>query len=101
MRWPALHDKLAAASASRSQAEWSAVFAGSEACVAPVVSLREAADHPHIKARGSIVEHEGPLEPAPAPRFSRTSTALGPPPAPGRHALEVLEKWGAADAASG
>ncbi|MFG1613268.1 CaiB/BaiF CoA transferase family protein [Nonomuraea wenchangensis] len=100
-RWPALRDKLAAAFASRSQAEWSAVFAGSDACVAPVVGLREAADHPHIKARGSIVEHEGLLQPAPAPRFSRTPTALGPPPpAPGRHTLEVLEEWGVADAAT-
>ncbi len=100
-RWPALRDKLAAAFASRSQAEWSAVFAGSDACVAPVVGLREAADHPHIKARGSIVEHEGLLQPAPAPRFSRTPTALGaPPPAPGRHTLEVLEEWGVPDAAA-
>ncbi|MEV5558368.1 CaiB/BaiF CoA-transferase family protein [Nonomuraea wenchangensis] len=100
-RWPALRDKLAAAFASRSQAEWSAVFAGSDACVAPVVGLREAADHPHIKARGSIVEHEGLLQPAPAPRFSRTPTALRtPPPAPGRHTLEVLEEWGVPDAAA-
>ncbi|GLX02862.1 CaiB/BaiF CoA-transferase family protein [Microtetraspora sp. NBRC 16547] len=99
--WPALRARIAAAFAARTQAEWSEIFAGSDACVAPVMSLREAAHHPHIKARGSIVEHDGLLQPAPAPRFSRTPTALGtPPPVPGRHTLEVLDDWGVRDAAA-
>ncbi|MFI6455738.1 CaiB/BaiF CoA transferase family protein [Streptosporangium amethystogenes] len=94
-RWPELRARIATAFAGRSQAEWSAIFTGSDACVAPVMSLREAADHPHIRARGSIVEHDGLLQPAPAPRFSLTPTALGtPPPVPGRHTVEVLDAWG-------
>ncbi|WP_405150638.1 CoA transferase [Sphaerisporangium sp. NBC_01403] len=99
--WPALRARIAAAFSARSQAEWSALFAESDACVAPVVSLREAAHHPHIKARGSIVEHDGLLQPAPAPRFSLTPTTIGtPPPAPGRHTIEVLGDWGIDDAAA-
>ncbi|MGC9670700.1 CaiB/BaiF CoA transferase family protein [Planosporangium sp. 12N6] len=99
--WPALRERIAAAFGGRSQAEWSAVFADSDACVAPVVSLREAAHHPHIKARGSIVEYDGMLQPAPAPRFSATPTALGtPPPAPGRHTREILRDWGVENAAA-
>lgn len=99
--WPALRARIAAAFAARTQAEWSGIFAGSDACVAPVMSLRDAPHHPHIKARGSIVEHDGLLQPAPAPRFSLTPTMLGtPPPVPGRHTLEVLEEWGVPDAAA-
>jgi alpha-methylacyl-CoA racemase len=97
--WPALRARIASAFAGKTQAEWSAVFADSDACVAPVVSLYEAAHHPHIKARGCIVEHDGLLQPAPAPRFSGTSTALGtPPPVPGQHTLDVLRDWGVPDA---
>ncbi|HLU73470.1 MAG TPA: CaiB/BaiF CoA-transferase family protein [Nonomuraea sp.] len=100
-RWPALRERIASAFAEKTQAEWSAIFEESDACVAPVVSLREAAHHPHIKARGSIVEHHGMLQPAPAPRFSRTPTSLGaPPPALGQHTLEVLSDWGIDDAAA-
>jgi alpha-methylacyl-CoA racemase len=98
--WPALRERLAAAFVDKSQADWSAIFADSDACVAPVVSLHEAAHHPHIKARGSIVEQNGLLQPAPAPRFSGTPTALGtPPPVPGQHTLDVLRDWGVDDAA--
>jgi hypothetical protein len=93
--WPALRAGIAAAFARRTQAEWTDVFAGSDACVAPVLSLREAAGHPHIKARGTITEHNGQLQPAPAPRFSLTPAAPGTPPAvPGQHTEEVLAAWG-------
>ncbi|MER5538886.1 CaiB/BaiF CoA transferase family protein [Streptomyces mirabilis] len=93
-RWPLLRERLAAAFASRTQAEWAEAFSASDACVAPVMSLREAADHPHIRARGTLVERDGVLQPAPAPRFSVTPTTLGPPPpVPGRHTADVLKTW--------
>jgi alpha-methylacyl-CoA racemase len=95
-RWPVLRKRLAAAFAARTQAEWTEVFDGSDACVAPVLSLREAAGHPHIRARGSILEWHGITQPAPAPRFSRTPAALStPPPIPGQDTQEVLASWGA------
>ncbi|MEU0209589.1 CaiB/BaiF CoA transferase family protein [Streptomyces canus] len=97
--WPRLRERLAAAFASRTQDEWAKAFSTSDACVAPVLSLREAADHPHIRARGTLVERDGVLQPGPAPRFSATPTALGsPPPVPGRHTADVLESWDVEDA---
>jgi alpha-methylacyl-CoA racemase len=95
-RWPALRTRIAAAFAKRPQAEWTELFADSDACVAPVLSLREAAEHPQIKARGSIVQRDGIMQPGPAPRFSLTPTALStPPPVPGQDTEEVLAAWGA------
>ena len=61
---------------SRTQAEWAEVFDGSDACCAPVLPMTEAAQHPHLKARGVYVEHDGPAATAPAPRFSRTEATL-------------------------
>jgi alpha-methylacyl-CoA racemase len=100
--WPALRTRIAAVFAKRTQAEWTEVFASSDACVAPVLSLREAAEHPHIRARGTILERDGRLQPGPAPRFSRTRAALGaPPPAPGQDTEEVLAAWGVGAEAGG
>src|SRR3954453_7595172 len=65
---------------SRTQAEWSEVFEGTDACVAPIIPLTEAMDHHHMAARAVFVEHEGVRQPAPAPRFSRTTSSLGLPP---------------------
>ncbi|MES5824223.1 CaiB/BaiF CoA-transferase family protein [Streptomyces sp. RG80] len=97
--WPRLRERLAAAFASRTQDEWAKAFSTSDACVAPVLSLREASNHPHIRARGTLVERDGVLQPAPAPRFSATPTALGsPPPVPGRHTADVLTSWDVEDA---
>ncbi|WP_433567236.1 CaiB/BaiF CoA transferase family protein [Nocardia sp. CA-151230] len=96
--WPSIRIKLAAAFATRTLAQWCDVFEGSDACVAPVVSLREAPTHPHIEARGSIVDHRGLVQSAPAPRFSLSRTELGnPPPAPGQHTRDVLTEWGIPD----
>ena len=83
----------------RTQAEWSAVFDGTDACVAPILPMSEAVDHPHIKERGTFVEKDGLVQPAPAPRFSRTEASLGLPPAPqaGAHTREALEAWGIQD----
>src|SRR6266516_4167448 len=94
-RWPELRERLAAVFRTRTRAEWSQLLEGSDACVAPVLSLSEAPDHPHNRARGTFVPVGETLQPAPAPRFSRTQ----PPaptlaPTPGQHTDEVLTDWG-------
>ena len=93
--WPQLRAALADTFASRTQAEWTAVFEGTDACVAPVLGLREAAAHPHVAARGSVTEVDGVLQPGPAPRFSGHPVATpAAPPGPGRDTREVLADAG-------
>jgi alpha-methylacyl-CoA racemase len=97
-QWPRLRKRIAGAFAGRTRQEWSKVFAGSDACVAPVLSLTEAPQGEHLAARGTFAEHAGVVQPTPAPRFSRTPAALGRPPAlPGQHTAEVLADWGITD----
>jgi alpha-methylacyl-CoA racemase len=97
-QWPALRKVLAEAFAAKTQAEWTALFDGTDACVAPVVPMHEAAQHPHNVARGTYVEHEGLVQAAPAPRFSQTPAALTTPPArPGGNTAEALAAWGIPD----
>ena len=95
--WSDLRATIAERIATRTRAEWVDVFDGSDACVAPVLGLREAANgaHPHLVARGTFVESHGIRQPAPAPRFADAPTALGgPPPRPGEHDLDkVLQDW--------
>ncbi|WP_226358388.1 CaiB/BaiF CoA-transferase family protein [Pseudonocardia sp. ICBG601] len=94
-RWPALRATLAGRFATRTRAEWTAVFDGTDACVAPVLGLREAAAHPHLAARGSVVEVDGVLQPGPAPRLSGHPVAApGPAPVRGGHTREVLAAAG-------
>jgi alpha-methylacyl-CoA racemase len=83
----------------QTQAEWSAVFDGTDACVAPILPMSEAIEHPHIVERGVFVEKDGLVQPAPAPRFSRTTAELGLPPAAkaGAHTQEALAAWGIPD----
>lgn len=89
--WPQLRAVLADTFATRTQAEWTAVFEGTDACVAPVVGLREAAAHPHVAARGSVTEVDGVLQPGTAPRFSGHPVATpATPPGPGRDTRAVL-----------
>ncbi len=94
-----LRRRIAEAFAGRTQAEWAAVFEGTDACVAPVLKLSEAVDHPHMAAREVFVEHEGIRQPAPAPRFSRTPASLSlPPPAEvGQDTRAALLAWGIDD----
>jgi alpha-methylacyl-CoA racemase len=93
--WPRLRTRLAAAFAQRTQAEWIEVFDGLDACVAPVVPLDRAPQHPHLAARAAYTTLQGVTQPAPAPRFSRTPGALSvPPAAPGQHTQEALGDWG-------
>jgi alpha-methylacyl-CoA racemase len=83
---------------TKTRDEWTAVFEGSDACVAPVLSYAEAREHPQLQARGTYVESHGVVQPAPAPRFSRTPGALDRPPArAGQHTREALTDWGVAD----
>jgi alpha-methylacyl-CoA racemase len=99
-RWPGIRSALEAAFASRTRDEWAEVFEGTDACVAPVLSLREAADHPHLAKRETFVEVGGVVQPAPAPRFSRTSSALpDAPPAIGQDTRDILTAWGVEDVA--
>ncbi|MFR9806849.1 CaiB/BaiF CoA transferase family protein [Pseudonocardia sp. RS010] len=94
-RWPALRALLAETFARRTRAEWTAVFEGTDACVAPVLSLREAPAHPHVAARGSVVERDGILQPGLAPRFSAHADATpGGVPRPGADTAEVLREAG-------
>ncbi|MDX3232423.1 CaiB/BaiF CoA-transferase family protein [Streptomyces sp. ME19-01-6] len=94
-RWDELRALIAARFKQRTREEWTAVFASSDACVAPVLSLREAPGHPHLAARATFVDHGGITQPAPAPRFSATPGAVRRPPArPGADAAEVARDWG-------
>ncbi|MFC5729257.1 MULTISPECIES: CaiB/BaiF CoA transferase family protein [Nocardioides] len=90
---------IAARFRERTRDEWCAVFDGTDACVSPILRMSEAPDHPHIKGREVFVEHEGIVQPQPAPRFSRTRATLSLPPAPaaGAHTREALVAWGVAD----
>ncbi|WP_164417989.1 CaiB/BaiF CoA transferase family protein [Streptomyces salinarius] len=93
-RWPELREAVAARFKSRTRDEWTAVFAGSDACTAPVLSLREAPHHPHLAARSTFTDHGGITQPAPAPRFSATPTAVRTGPAlPGAGAESVARDW--------
>lgn len=96
--WPEVRQAFSEAFARRTRDEWAMVFEGTDACVAPVLSLHEAAQHPHMAARQSVVTHGGILQAAPAPRFSRTSTGFtSPPPKPGQDTNDVLRTWGIAE----
>ncbi|GAA1143125.1 alpha-methylacyl-CoA racemase [Kitasatospora gansuensis] len=93
-RWPELRALIATRFATRTQAEWAAVFEGTDACTAPVLTLTQAAGHEHLVARGTYVTEGGITQPAPAPRFSVTPGALRRPPArPGGHTAEVARDW--------
>jgi alpha-methylacyl-CoA racemase len=97
-QWPQLRKVLAETFATRTQAEWTALFDGTDACVAPVVPMHEAAQHPHNVARETYVDEGGVVQPAPAPRFSQTPAILTTPPVrPGANTAEALAAWGITD----
>lgn len=94
-QWPAMTEKLAAVVAAKTREEWTALMEGTDVCFAPVLSMAEAPEHPHNKARGAFVEVGGLNQPAPAPRFSRTPGAVQSPPGEGGdQAASVLADWG-------
>jgi alpha-methylacyl-CoA racemase len=93
--WPALKARLAEVFKRKTRDEWVAIMEGTDVCFAPVLSLSEAPKHPHIVHRGTFVERNGVVQPAPAPRFSRTPGAIERPPShAGQHTDEVLTDAG-------
>ena len=93
--WPAMRDKLRALFKQKTRDEWCAILEGTDVCFAPVLSMGEAPDHPHMKARDTFIEIDGVVQPAPAPRFSRTELEVQcPPPQPGADTAAGLEDWG-------
>ena len=95
-QWPALKAGLAAAFAQKTRAEWCAIMEGSDVCFAPVLTIDEAPDHPHNKARGIFVTEEGITQPAPAPRLSRTPGGIQPASqVKPLDVAELLAKWAA------
>ncbi|MFM8237683.1 MAG: CoA transferase, partial [Actinomycetota bacterium] len=99
-RWPEHTATLAGLFRTRTRDEWVAFFAGHEVCFAPVLPMREAREHPHNVARGAFTEIDGIAQPVPAPRFSRTATAVqGAPVAAGADTETALAEWGLAPAA--
>lgn len=92
--WPQLRERFAALFATRTRAEWNALLEGTDACFAPVLTPDEAAEHPHLRARGVYSRNDGVLQPNPAPRFSATPPAApGPVPQRGEHTDAVLREW--------
>ncbi len=95
--WPILRERFAATFASRTRGEWEQVFAGTDACVSPVLSMAEAPLHPHATAREAFVDVGGIVQPAPAPRFGRSAAATpAAPPRPGADTDAVLAALGLA-----
>jgi alpha-methylacyl-CoA racemase len=94
-RWPEAKAKLAARFKRKTRDEWCRLLEGSDACFAPVLSLAEAPGHAHNLARQSFVELDGIVQPAPAPRFSRTPAGRPTPPeGPGERGMASLAQWG-------
>ena len=89
-RWPELRQRMAETFATRTRDEWAAAFEGRPACVTPVLRLGEVPQHPHVRARQSMVQDEDVLRPGLAPRFSRTPGAFPPH----RGAERALAGWG-------
>lgn len=93
--WPVLKGRLDVLFHQKTRAEWCEIMEHTDVCFAPVLTMSEAVDHPHNRARGTFVDVAGVVQPAPAPRFSRTTVEVQRPPShPGQHTREVLADWG-------
>ena len=94
-QWPAVKERLASIFATKTRDEWCEIMEHTDVCFAPVLSLEEAPQHPHNVERGTFLEQNGVVQPAPAPRFSRTEAEIQRPPAhAGQHTDEVLAQFG-------
>jgi alpha-methylacyl-CoA racemase len=93
-RWPRLREKAAAIFRTRTRDEWCALLETTDACVSPVLTLIEAPSHPQLAARQTFVTYDDVVQPAPAPRFSRTPSQIqSPPPRPATPIAEILADW--------
>jgi alpha-methylacyl-CoA racemase len=93
--WPEAKARLADVFRTKTRAEWCDLLDGTDTCFAPVLTLAEAAEHPHNRERRTFVDVDGVVQPAAAPRFSRTPAAVGDGPTPaGQHTIEVLREHG-------
>src|SRR5690606_21292458 len=93
-QWDAMKERLAAIFKAKTRDEWCQIMEGTDVCFAPVLSLKEAPQHPHNVHRETFVERNGVVQPAPSPRFSKTPGAIQRPPAfAGQHTDEVLAEW--------
>jgi alpha-methylacyl-CoA racemase len=98
--WPAMRQRFVDTFKTRTQAAWCALLEGTDCCFAPVLSMRDAPEHPQNALRKAFVEHAGAMQPAPAPRFSATPGGMArPAPRRGQHTEEVLAEWGVAPTA--
>jgi alpha-methylacyl-CoA racemase len=94
-QWPAMKQRVAALVKTKTRDEWCRIMEGSDVCFAPVLAMGEAAAHPHNAARKTFIDIAGMMQPAPAPRFSRTPPEVMRPPAhAGQHSEEVLAAFG-------
>jgi alpha-methylacyl-CoA racemase len=94
-KWPETKERFATVIRTRTRDEWCAAADGVDACVAPVLGYDEVETNPQLKARSAFVRNDGLVQPAPAPKFSRTPAALSyRPPVPGEHTAEALADWG-------
>ena len=93
--WPAMKDRLTAIFLTKTRDEWTALLEGTDVCFGPILTMTEAAEHPHIKERGTVVNYHDIPQPAPAPRFSRTEAEIqGPAVPPGHDTEAVLASFG-------
>ena len=94
-QWPTLKAKLQDVIKQKTQAQWCEIMEGTDVCFAPVLTMTEATQHPHHIARNTFINIAGVTQPAPAPRFSRTSPETPTPPAhAGQHSTQILNEWG-------
>ncbi len=94
-QWPHLKERIAEVFRTKTRSEWCSIMEATDVCFAPVLTMSEAATHPHNVERNMIIDIAGVKQPAPAPRFSRTIPEVsGPPAHPGQHTREILSEWG-------
>lgn len=99
-KWGEIKATMTETFKSKTRDEWAEIFEGSDACIAGILDFKEAVEHPHNKSRETYIEINGDMQPAPAPRFSRTQCAVpSAPPAEGADTKAVLAAWGFDDSA--
>jgi len=93
-KWPEGKERFKAVFASKTRDEWCALLEGTDVCFAPVLNLTEATEHPHNVAREVFIKRDGVVQPAPAPRFSKSKPIIGACPARGEHSEAIVSELG-------